>query len=91
MGSNENRCSGIQWMDGALAGAKSLWPSVIRWKPLFNSNWKNIKNCAGGGGYVGYFLEWLVPLRRKRKYVPIIPNKTRTHAFPSLWSASVNE
>jgi len=25
--------SGIQWMDGASAGAESLWPSVIRWKP----------------------------------------------------------
>jgi len=32
-----NQCSGIQWMDGAPAGAESLWPSVIRWKPVFSS------------------------------------------------------
>ncbi len=32
------------------AGAESLWPSVIRWKPVFSSNWKNIKNRRGGGG-----------------------------------------
>jgi hypothetical protein len=31
--SDEIRCLGIQWMDGALAGVESLWPSVIRWKP----------------------------------------------------------
>jgi hypothetical protein len=31
-------------MDGALVGAESLWPSVIQWKPVFSSNWKNIKN-----------------------------------------------
>jgi hypothetical protein len=24
-------------MDGAPAGVESLWPSVIRWKPVFNS------------------------------------------------------
>jgi hypothetical protein len=81
-------------MDGALASAESLWPSVIRWKPVFNNNWKNIKNRrggGGGGGYVSYFLEWLVPPRRKRKYVPIVPNRARTHAFPSLWGAFVNE
>jgi hypothetical protein len=89
--SDGNRCSGIQWMDGASAGAKSLWPSVIRWKLVFNSNWKNIKNRRGEGGYVSYFLEWPVPPCRKRKYVPIVPNRARTHAFPSLWGASVNE
>jgi len=22
-------------MDGALVGAESLWPNVIRWKPVF--------------------------------------------------------
>ncbi len=42
--------SGIQWKDGALVGAESLWPSVIRWKPMFSSNWKNIKNHRGRGG-----------------------------------------
>jgi hypothetical protein len=42
--------SGIQWMDGASAGAESLWPSVIRWKSVFSSNWKNIKNRRGEGG-----------------------------------------
>jgi len=26
-----------------------------------------------------------VPPRRKRKYVLIVPNKARTHAFPSLY------
>jgi len=31
-------------MDDASMGAESLWPSVIRWKPVFSSNWKNIKN-----------------------------------------------
>jgi hypothetical protein len=82
-------------MDGAPASAESLWPSVIRWKPVFSSNWKNIKNRrgvwgGGGGGYVSYFLEWPVPPRRKRKYVPIIPNRARTHGT-SLWGASVNE
>jgi len=25
--------SGIQWMDGALVGAESLWPSVIQVHP----------------------------------------------------------
>jgi hypothetical protein len=44
MWSNGNRCSGIQWMDGAPVRAESLWPSVIRWKSVFSSNWKNIKN-----------------------------------------------
>jgi len=39
--------SGIQWMDGAPMGAESLWPSVIRWKLVFSSNWKNIKNHWG--------------------------------------------
>jgi len=39
---------GIQWMDGAPVGAESLWPSVIRWKPVFSSNWKHIKNRRGG-------------------------------------------
>jgi len=29
---------------------ESLWPSVIRWKLVFSSNWKNIKNRRGGGG-----------------------------------------
>jgi len=28
---------GIQWMDGASVGAESLWPSVIRWKPMFRA------------------------------------------------------
>jgi hypothetical protein len=82
-------------MDGAPVGAESLWPSVIRWKPVFSNNWKNIKNRRGGagrgGGYVSYFLEWPVSPRRKRKYVPIVPNKARTHAFPSLWGVFVNE
>jgi hypothetical protein len=41
--------------------------------------------------YVSYFLEWPILPRRKRKYVPIVPNRARTHAFPSLWGASVNE
>jgi hypothetical protein len=36
-------------MDGAPVGAESLWPSVIQWKPVFSSNWKNIKNRRGGG------------------------------------------
>jgi len=48
--SDGNWCSSIQWMDGALVGAKSFWPSVIRWKSMFNSNWKNIKNRRGEGG-----------------------------------------
>jgi len=30
-------------------------------------------------------LKWLVPPCKKRKYVPIIPNRARTHAFPSLY------
>jgi hypothetical protein len=34
-------------------GAESLWPSVIRWKPVFSSNWKNIKNHRGRGGTNG--------------------------------------
>jgi len=42
--SDGNWCSGIQWMDGAPVGAESLWPNVIRWKPVFSNNWKNIKN-----------------------------------------------
>jgi len=42
--SSSTTSSGIQWMDGASMGAESLWPSVIRWKPLFSSNWENIKN-----------------------------------------------
>jgi hypothetical protein len=29
---------------------ESLWTSVIRWKPVFSSNWKNIKNRRGEGG-----------------------------------------
>jgi hypothetical protein len=65
-------------MDGAPAGAESLWPSVIRWKPVFSSNWKNIKNHrggGGGGGVVSYFLEWPIPPHRKRKYVPIVPKQ----------------
>jgi hypothetical protein len=37
-------------MDGAPVGAESLWPSVIQWKPVFSSNWKNIKNRRGRGG-----------------------------------------
>jgi hypothetical protein len=45
----------------------------------------------GGEGYVSYFLEWPVPPRRKRKYVPIVPSRARTHAFPSLWGAFVKE
>jgi hypothetical protein len=36
-------------MDGVPVGAESLWPSVIGWKPVFSSNWKNIKNRRGGG------------------------------------------
>jgi len=28
-------------MDGAPVGAESLWPSVIRWKPVLSSNPKN--------------------------------------------------
>jgi len=78
-------------MDGAPVGAESLWPSVIRWKPVFSNNWKNIKKRRGRGGYVNYFLEWLVSPRRKRKYIPIVPNKAQTHVFPSLWGASMNE
>jgi len=38
--------SSIQWMDGALVGAESLWPSVIRWKSVFShpmDGW-----CASG-------------------------------------------
>jgi len=35
-------------MDGASVGAESLWPSAIRWKSMFSSNWKNIKNRWGG-------------------------------------------
>jgi hypothetical protein len=78
-------------MDGARAGAESFWPSVIRWKPVFSNNWKNIKNLrGGGGGYVSYFLEWPVLPCRKRKYIPIVPNRARTHVFPSLWGACVN-
>jgi len=37
---------GIQWMDGVSMSAESLWPSVIRWKPVFRhpvDGW-----CAGG-------------------------------------------
>jgi hypothetical protein len=60
-------------MDGAPAGAESLWPSVIRWKPMFS------------------ILEWPVPPCRKKKYVPIVPNRARTHVFPSLWGTSMNE
>jgi hypothetical protein len=91
--SNGNWCSGIQWMDGAPPNAESLWPSVIRWKMVFSSNWKNIKNRrgGGGGGFCSFLLERPVPPSRKRKYVPIVPNRARTHAFPSLWGASVNE
>jgi len=41
-GSSSSRTSSsIQWMDGAPVSAKSLWPSVIRWKPVFSSNWNN--------------------------------------------------
>jgi len=40
-------------MDGAPVDAESLWPSVIRWKPMFSSNWKNIKNRREGGGTNG--------------------------------------
>jgi hypothetical protein len=40
-------------MDGAPVGAESLWLSVIRWKPVFSSNWKNIKNRRGEGGTNG--------------------------------------
>jgi hypothetical protein len=63
---------------------------------VFSNNWKNIKNRrggegGGGGGYVSYFLEWPVPPCKKRKYVPIVPNRAQTHAFPSLWGTSVNE
>jgi len=38
-----------------------------------------------GNYYVSYFLEWPVSPRRKRKYVLIVPNRARTHAFPSLY------
>jgi hypothetical protein len=41
-------------MDGAPPNAESLWPSVIRWKMVFSSNWKNIKNRRGGGGGGGW-------------------------------------
>jgi len=32
-----------------LVGAESLWPNVIQWKPMFSSNWKNIKSPERGG------------------------------------------
>ncbi len=63
--SDGNRCSGIQWMDGALAGAESLWPSVIRWKLVFSSNWKNIKNRRGWGGMS--VISWNGPFRHVGK------------------------
>jgi len=52
-------------MDGAPAGAESLWPSVIRWKPVFNGNWKNIKNHRGKGGMSLIF--WNGPFRHVGK------------------------
>jgi hypothetical protein len=43
-------------MDGAPAGVESFWLSVIRWKPVFSSNWKNIKNRRGKGAVCQLFL-----------------------------------
>jgi hypothetical protein len=62
-------------MDGAPVGAESLWPSVIRWKPVFSSNWKNITNHRGGvgrgGGGTNGCLKRKV-LRKNQKHQPNI-------------------
>jgi len=43
-------------MDGAPVGAESLWPSVIRWKPVFRHPWMDgapVGARAGHGGGSG--------------------------------------
>jgi hypothetical protein len=54
-------------MDGASVGAESLWPNVIRWKPVFSSNWKNIKNRQGEGG--GPTVVWKEKFKKKIKNI----------------------
>jgi hypothetical protein len=59
-------------MDGVPVDVESLWPSVIRWKPVFSSNWKNIKNRRKGGGGTNDYLKIFIFFKNQKHQPNIV-------------------